>query len=763
MNILPTMENQDGISKRQQMEFGGYNHNISARDGEIWDMKNMTSDYYPLLSPRKKRYKQGHIENANGFFAGDGLFWVDGTDFYADDEVKGSVTDSEKTIISLGRYVLVFPDKMYYKRATDEDEEEFGSLELTETRSCRFVNGTYAGQPAEQNTIETNGEAFNFKVGDAVEIEGSSKEENNRTIVIQEISEDKKSLRFYEYSFTNNNSYEEITISRKVPDMDFFCESENRLWGCKGDSIYGSKLGDPFNRNVFAGLSTDSYFVEVGSAGDFTGAHSYMGYPIFFKEENIYKLHGSKPSNYQLITSASLGVEKGSHKSLAIAGEKLFYLSRVGVMLYGGGIPQDISLPLGDEQYKLSPEERRTFQEERGELTYVTMQAAMNSTTEEKGRILEDIVKFADDMAKRGYAEDNGIDYTSTTWDKTIDALTDGVDFATIRRFSMEPEGLSKDTEKRQVLLEMDIPEEQKRVLYETRLDSEGHHTDRIDSLMESGVSFDEYWEIENKDSSRRIDEFIEAGIDLDSSKALSEVLSSLKPFDGAESVSKSQKYIVIAEANVSDEEKIKAITSFMDENERSALTSALDAGIPLDIFIDYKADTSDITSDKDSAGKTISGSKHEKILTYIDSLDIGEEEKDFLYFQNGYAESTLGKAPWRSGARYAGDVPQQGSYRRRGGESRTGGGTAGKANKTLSLARSMSGNGRTLSKEISTSKYGAGITLPKRRGEEVVLPTSRRLSSATAANKKLSAGSKALTSSVPAMQKLISANLGRR
>ena len=98
---------------------------------------------------------------------------------------------------------------------------------------------------------------------------------------------------------------------------------------------------------MFDGLSTDSFAVDTGSAGKFTGACSYMGYPVFFKEDAIYKVYGSKPSNYELLASASIGVKEGSAASLAIAGERLFYLSRVGVMMYTGGMPTPVGAPLG--------------------------------------------------------------------------------------------------------------------------------------------------------------------------------------------------------------------------------------------------------------------------------------------------------------------------------------------------------------------------------------------------------------------------------
>ena len=145
---------------------------------------------------------------------------------------------------------------------------------------------------------------------------------------------------------------ETLTITRSVPDMDFLCENENRLWGCKEDTIYASKLGDIFNWNVFDGVATDSYSVNVGSAGDFTACCSYLGYPCFFKEEHIYKVYGDKPSNFQVMGSASLGVEAGSDASIAIAGETLFYLARTGIVAYSGGIPQSMGAAFGTQRFR---------------------------------------------------------------------------------------------------------------------------------------------------------------------------------------------------------------------------------------------------------------------------------------------------------------------------------------------------------------------------------------------------------------------------
>jgi hypothetical protein len=151
-----------------------------------------------------------------------------------------------------------------------------------------------------------------------------------------------------------------ITVTRSMPIMDFIIESENRLWGCryglnaKGDivnEIYASKLGDFKNWTSFMGLSTDSYAVSVGTDGAFTGAVTHLGYPIFFKETCMHKVYGNFPSNYRTTTTACRGVQKGSHKSLAIVNEILYYKSSKAICAYDGSLPQEISYALGDISY----------------------------------------------------------------------------------------------------------------------------------------------------------------------------------------------------------------------------------------------------------------------------------------------------------------------------------------------------------------------------------------------------------------------------
>lgn len=354
--LLPKMRYDDGINTQQQISFGGLNHTEGASDGDVWDMKNMTSDHYPVLASRKKRKLYRTLETPGGMFAWDGLAWVDGTDFVFDGQVRGTVTEGQKRFAAIGAYIVIFPDKAYY----NVDSQTFGNLESCWVgNSLTFENGTLFDVDAAANTIRCDGVNWEnwFRQGDAVEIRGCTAHTgNNQTIIIREVDGDK--LRFYEHSFTvGDGSYTEwgkLEIRRTVPDMVYLCENNNRLWGCGRNTIYASKLGDPFNWNVFDGLSTDSYAVDTGSAGAFTGCISYQGYPTFFKEQNIYKVYGTQPGNFEVMGSASTGVAEGCGKSLAIAGEVLFYLSRKGMMAYKGGVPQAVGAALGTESFRMA-------------------------------------------------------------------------------------------------------------------------------------------------------------------------------------------------------------------------------------------------------------------------------------------------------------------------------------------------------------------------------------------------------------------------
>ena len=138
---------------------------------------------------------------------------------------------------------------------------------------------------------------------------------------------------------------EGVKVERRVPDLEYLTECDNRVWGCSSreNVIYACKLGDPTNWFSYRGIAADSYAVTVGSDGPFTGAATCMGYALFFKENTLHKLYGSKPSDFQLTSLRCRGVAKNAARSLCVLNETLYYLSPDGVMAWDGSIPTKVS------------------------------------------------------------------------------------------------------------------------------------------------------------------------------------------------------------------------------------------------------------------------------------------------------------------------------------------------------------------------------------------------------------------------------------
>lgn len=144
------------------------------------------------------------------------------------------------------------------------------------------------------------------------------------------------------------------TITRQCPQMDYIVKAQNRLWGCRYDEqnsineIYASALGDFKNWDVFQGLATDSWRASRGTAAPFTGAIALGENPLFFREESLEKVYPSSSGGHQIVTYALDGVQKGSDGSMVVIDDRLYYVSRSGVCVYSGTLPQQISDAFGD-------------------------------------------------------------------------------------------------------------------------------------------------------------------------------------------------------------------------------------------------------------------------------------------------------------------------------------------------------------------------------------------------------------------------------
>lgn len=348
--MLPILNSTKQTNKKYVVAFRGINYGEGWQDGEFSDTKNVSSAQYPCLTQRFGRVDSGYNHRYSlGLYAKSGLLQMTYSTaghiyLQFNNEVKytqqpgGTIFDMRpKRFASIGNYIIIFPDKAWYNIVTGE----VGKMEETYTA---------AGLTFEGNKIVTAGDAWRFRVGDAVTISGcSAHAENNKTLIVRGVSG--QELQFYDNSFTAGAEAGAVTVKRSVPDLDYICESNYRLWGVKGNTIYGSKYGDPFNFNCFDGLTSDSYYIDVGSDGEFTGCIPFGSHVCFFKENTLHKLYGSKPSNFQIVTSQVYGVQKGSSKSMCIINETLFYKGVLGVYAYTGGVPELVSEAFGMRRY----------------------------------------------------------------------------------------------------------------------------------------------------------------------------------------------------------------------------------------------------------------------------------------------------------------------------------------------------------------------------------------------------------------------------
>lgn len=338
--MLPILRGDSGNSKKYVVSFKGLNLGEAHQEGEFSACENLSSALAPCMSQRYARVKEGSYVSPSTLHAKDGLLVIDETRVLYQGQEVGQVTAGKKQTATVGNYVVIFPDRVYYNTVT----KEFGRMEAEHKSSGLVFTDT---------TITTTGDAFPFKVGDAVTISGCATAENNRStetaIIIRGVSGNV--LTFYENSFTAGTEAGEVTIRREVPALDFICESNYRLWGTKGNTIYSSKFMDPFNFHVFDGLAGDSYAIDVATDGEFTGCVPYSSHICFFKEHTLHKLYGSKPSNFQIVTSQVYGVQAGSEGSICNVNETLYYKGVLGVYAYSGGVPELVSESFGPVRF----------------------------------------------------------------------------------------------------------------------------------------------------------------------------------------------------------------------------------------------------------------------------------------------------------------------------------------------------------------------------------------------------------------------------
>ena len=426
MRSTPTLSN----GQKQTLmttTFLGYDHNEIIRDGEMYDMRNLSGDQYPLMTLRKKRawtsFEASQVDYPlTGIDGRDQLTLIVGTRVYWNFQqvqnltVSDSPADCPKQIVNFGAYVLIFPDKKYFNTINLEDVGSIDRLFSVSGSSvtlqmCRGDGTNYdmsqisvgtspPSSPANGKMwIDQSGDndvlrqysaateewtevATTFvKIGatgigtglttwDAVTISGLAKNSASAKVKAQ-IEKVNGSKIIYSVGANyivvagiigqTQASLDSVTVrvDRKIPDMDYIVESNNRLWGCRyglsGSTVVNeircSALGDFRNWERFLGNSQDSYVASVGTDGPFTAAVTQKGYPVFFKENCVHQVWGSAPSSFQIKATVCRGVQLGSYRSAVVVNENVYYKAREEIMMFDGSMPVSVSPQLGSVLY----------------------------------------------------------------------------------------------------------------------------------------------------------------------------------------------------------------------------------------------------------------------------------------------------------------------------------------------------------------------------------------------------------------------------
>ena len=111
---LPNMQPTNRM-KIKPILFSGINRNELIDDTEVSSGKNIDTLNLPAISPRKPLRTVATLTSPNNLYVfNKKLVYTDGTSFYYDGVVKGTVTAGEKSMVDFNGKIVIFPDLKYY-------------------------------------------------------------------------------------------------------------------------------------------------------------------------------------------------------------------------------------------------------------------------------------------------------------------------------------------------------------------------------------------------------------------------------------------------------------------------------------------------------------------------------------------------------------------------------------------------------------------------------------------------------------------------
>lgn len=289
--------------------------------------------------------------------SGDVLYMTDRDGyFYYDGVIKGKLSADVKTFYETGAFIWIMPDRKYYNKSKGIIEEN-----IAYSASQRFSDTYGYMWELETNTLSmwTNSIAWEgisakYSVGNTVKIivtdTDSKKYEYSASIVSIGVVSKRGTLTFADGTFTSiaASKIQRIIISLDMPDLKYVCAANNRIWGCNDDTIFCTVFGQPFNWFEYSASNSGNvgdiaWSITPFSSGKFTGCVTYRDTPVFFTDDKIIVVNGTRASNFELSTTEAPGVMEGAEKTITVLNDAIYYLSNQGIIKYYAYTPVCIS------------------------------------------------------------------------------------------------------------------------------------------------------------------------------------------------------------------------------------------------------------------------------------------------------------------------------------------------------------------------------------------------------------------------------------
>ena len=389
--------------ERETFAFGGLNRRKFSQLGELADVKNMTADEFPFLSDCVNKYTvqiNSEIKNIQAFISqGDeseefsGFTGVaDGIFYYKDVPIPFAYSfmsipaDERVELVNIADKIIIAP-KMYcyeYKNSEKKDKV-YPLIKGIYSDYITVVSANDNNKPITLTKADNNKswEDEGFFAGESIMIETDEENYSGLNVYIPKNKYDKDAdyrvifnaviesitgLTMKVKLYNKNGDIIDVTDSRgelinhefkktlrvykRFPKFKNICAHANRIWATTddGEGIYASAPGEIDEFARYEGLSTDSWFTNVGEYGEFTGITSFRDGVVAFKKSNIYHIYGDRPTNFSIAKRFS-NCGCIDARTVCETDTSVFFAGNDDIYEYSGGTPVGIGKKLNISEF----------------------------------------------------------------------------------------------------------------------------------------------------------------------------------------------------------------------------------------------------------------------------------------------------------------------------------------------------------------------------------------------------------------------------